>query len=407
MAEAKSSSKNLWLIIFLLVVVAVQIMWTPQTAVAIFTMAALAYLQNITFSLTSRARTRNHAPYHFIASVSASLVWFLTFRTLVLAKMSIELAIPYTCFTVLGSLTGAQLSMWIERHIGAFADEDTMSKDERALLEQRRIEERKRHWYTRVWYSGEGKVKTSPFFCIFGTLSAVQMIFASLPLGWTLMLLLAAGFVRDMSYGMRTWVQNRNNQSLLLVVNIFSAGAEFFAWGGLFNMEMPWALFLPYTAVSTGGSLFGTFVASWAGKKLGASADAHVKKGEMPKFSRIPYYILGLVMAVQLLFFNPYGIYFVLLVIAGSFMRSVAYAMVSRSRNRNHMGYHYVSSLLSNGLYFVTLYWFVLKNLDPVLSIPFVSASIIGGLLAVEVAMHVEKRIGAVADAHALKPQKA
>ncbi len=405
MAETKNNSKNLWFIAFLLVAVVLHALWNIQMAAAVFTMAALAYGQNIAFSLTSRARMRNHALYHFIASVLSNLVWFLTFRTLVVSRMPIQLAIPYTAGTVLGSLTGAQISIGIERRIGAFADEDVMSKEERALLEQRRIEERSRHWHTRIWYSSSGKVKTAPFFLALGTLSAIQMFFVSLPIGWPLVILLAAGFVRDMSYGMRTWVQNRNNQQLLLAVNVLSAGAEFFAWGGLFETQMPWALFLPYAAVTTGGSLFGTFVASWAGKRLGASADAHVKKGEVTKFSRVPYYVLGLVMAIQFLAFNPYGVYFVSLVIAGSFMRSVAYTMVSRSRNRNHMGYHYVSSLLSNGLYFVTLHWFVLKNLDPVLSIPFVSASIIGGLLAVEVAMHVEKRIGAVADAHVSKPQ--
>lgn len=82
----------------------------------------LAYLQNISFSVVSRARNRNNFYYHLIASGLSNTVWFLTFRQLVLAQMSLVLFVPYTAGTIMGSLSGARISMSIERWIRATSD---------------------------------------------------------------------------------------------------------------------------------------------------------------------------------------------------------------------------------------------------------------------------------------------
>ncbi len=84
----------------------------------------LAYVQNISFSIVSRARNRNNQTYHAIAAVASNLVWFATFRLLFIEDMSWVLLAPYTLGTVAGSLTGAKVSMWIEAKIGARADDD-------------------------------------------------------------------------------------------------------------------------------------------------------------------------------------------------------------------------------------------------------------------------------------------
>lgn len=86
---------------------------------AILLLMALAYAQNITFSLVSRARNRDNMTYHAIAAIGSNLVWFMTFRQLVVADMSWLLLLPYTVGTVAGSLTGAKVSMWIETWLGA------------------------------------------------------------------------------------------------------------------------------------------------------------------------------------------------------------------------------------------------------------------------------------------------
>ena len=87
----------------------------------ILLLIVLAYIQNISFSIVSRARNRDNQAYHMVAAVFSNLIWFATFRILVIADMSWVLFIPYGIGTVAGSLTGAKLSMWIEKKIGAKA----------------------------------------------------------------------------------------------------------------------------------------------------------------------------------------------------------------------------------------------------------------------------------------------
>ena len=82
----------------------------------------LAFVQNISFTITSRSRNRDNYTYHLIASVFSNGIWFLTFRELIRGDMNLLLFIPYLIGTVSGSLTGVKISMFIEKMIGASAD---------------------------------------------------------------------------------------------------------------------------------------------------------------------------------------------------------------------------------------------------------------------------------------------
>lgn len=82
----------------------------------------LSFLQNVSFTVVSRSRNRSSFKYHMIASIFSNGIWFLTFRQLLLSDMSFVLFVPYTIGTVLGSLSGAKLSMWIENKVGARSD---------------------------------------------------------------------------------------------------------------------------------------------------------------------------------------------------------------------------------------------------------------------------------------------
>ncbi len=79
----------------------------------------LAFIQNVSFSLVSRARNRSNMAYHATASVLSNGLWFLTMHHLVVADLSYWLAVPYIIGTVAGSLFGANVSMKIEKAIGA------------------------------------------------------------------------------------------------------------------------------------------------------------------------------------------------------------------------------------------------------------------------------------------------
>ena len=82
----------------------------------------LAFAQNIAFSLVSRSRNRDSISYHIVAATLSNAVWFLTFRLLVTQNMSLDLFIPYTIGTVAGSVFGVQVSMRIEKLLGARSD---------------------------------------------------------------------------------------------------------------------------------------------------------------------------------------------------------------------------------------------------------------------------------------------
>lgn len=83
------------------------------------TLILLAFVQNVSFSMVSRARNRDNMAYHATCSVASNGVWFATMHYLVAADLTWFLAIPYIIGTVGGSLFGSEVSMFIERKIGA------------------------------------------------------------------------------------------------------------------------------------------------------------------------------------------------------------------------------------------------------------------------------------------------
>jgi uncharacterized membrane protein YfcA len=80
---------------------------------------ALAFVQNVAFSMVSRARNRDHHGYHAACSVASNGIWFLTMHQLVMADMTLWLAVPYIVGTVTGSIYGAKVSMFIEKKLGS------------------------------------------------------------------------------------------------------------------------------------------------------------------------------------------------------------------------------------------------------------------------------------------------
>jgi len=94
----------------------------------ILTILCLAFIQNISFSIVSRSRNRNNLRYHLLAATFSNTIWFLTFRQLVKSEMNFILFIPYVIGTVIGSCCGVQISMFIEKLLGASADQHLRSK---------------------------------------------------------------------------------------------------------------------------------------------------------------------------------------------------------------------------------------------------------------------------------------
>ena len=86
------------------------------------TIAGLAFAQNTSFTMVSRARNRDNTAYHVICSLFSNSIWLATFGLLgaeIIINSNYLMAIPYITGTVAGSLFGAKASIKIERIIGA------------------------------------------------------------------------------------------------------------------------------------------------------------------------------------------------------------------------------------------------------------------------------------------------
>ena len=104
------SRKIIWLFLFIGCTGVILSIITAKTWIPVITILALAFVQNVSFTIVSRSRNRDNLNYHLIASIFSNGVWFLTFRELVLREMNFVLFIPYTVGTVAGSLLGQKIS---------------------------------------------------------------------------------------------------------------------------------------------------------------------------------------------------------------------------------------------------------------------------------------------------------
>lgn len=96
-------------------------MWTALGAIVL--MMLMAYAQNLSFTLVSRARNRSSKAYHIVAAVLSNFTWFITAKYLIVTQgMTWMLMVPYTVATVAGSVTGQTVSMRIEKWLGAKSD---------------------------------------------------------------------------------------------------------------------------------------------------------------------------------------------------------------------------------------------------------------------------------------------
>lgn len=83
------------------------------------TLIGLAFIQNMSFTLVSRARNRDSKLYHTVCSIFSNSVWFITMGILVKMDMDFILFIPYLLGTVCGSLFGAEVAIKVEKFINA------------------------------------------------------------------------------------------------------------------------------------------------------------------------------------------------------------------------------------------------------------------------------------------------
>jgi hypothetical protein len=108
-------------------------------AIKVLTILFMAYIQNTGFALSSRARNRDNEIFVVFTTVLSSVLFFLTFRYLIRNDMPFALFIPYTTGTVFGSLTGANLSVYIEKIFGIKPDSHVTGEKKKNSLNPWRV----------------------------------------------------------------------------------------------------------------------------------------------------------------------------------------------------------------------------------------------------------------------------
>lgn len=78
--------------------------------------------QQMAFTMVSRSRNRNSMTYHVIASIFSNGVWFLTFRQVNSVEWTLASYAPYSTGSAMGSITGAGVSMGIEKALNITSD---------------------------------------------------------------------------------------------------------------------------------------------------------------------------------------------------------------------------------------------------------------------------------------------
>lgn len=80
---------------------------------------ALAFIQSVAFTMTSRSKNRSHMMYNGLCAVFSNGIWLLMMRELFTAELSFDLFAPYIIGTACGSMFGATISIRIEKLLGA------------------------------------------------------------------------------------------------------------------------------------------------------------------------------------------------------------------------------------------------------------------------------------------------
>ena len=79
------------------------------------------------------------------------------------------------------------------------------------------------------------------------------------------------------------------------------------------------------------------------------------------------------------------------LILAGlAFINNLAFAMVSRSRNRNNMYYHSVASVISNMVWFITMDHLIQSEFTWDYAIPYTVGTVIGSVVGAKISMKIE-----------------
>lgn len=381
MKETRFRAQHVWAISVLLMCAATQIALYPTSTDAILSILPLAYIRSVASAMRSRSLNRSSNWYHLISAVLSVTTFFLTFKLLITDELTWFLLLPYIAGSVAGRVSGVQISTWVEKKIGAVAD---IVKD--PLTDRRNISK----W---VWPVALPMMALTVYLFSMDPQNAKASFIIAF-------LLFADGF----SHVLSSRSGNRDKPAFITATNLFSGVAAFLIYQQLIAYNIEWSLFIPYTAGYALGSILGTLVSMRIEKGTKASVDTLITAAERPKLVILPIVVLAGLVTLELLAVPSSSVVPLLALYGLATVQNVSFMVVSRAGNRDNVFYHVIAAIFSNGVWFLTLKKLYLENLEWPFIIPFAMGGTSGNLLAYNISVQIEYRIGARADAPA--PQK-
>lgn len=368
MNEKKPTHWDTRILVMLAVVGVVSLVFTNNVMATIVLMIS-AYVSNASYSMVSRSAVRDSKLYHGFTTLFSNFIFYLVLKQLVTENMTLSLFIPYTVATVYGSYTGAKTSQRIEAFFGITADTTNKQPTPQSMLAQKIL---------------------LVFLCVLGLVTGIvsQDIIASLVVA-------GLAFGDNITFSILRRSRNTSNTTYHIFASLLKSLAWYILFQSLTIKGMPFMLFIPYCFGSVLGGLSGQSISGWIEKKIGATADGHLKSN-LAWYKFIPWksvFVLLLVTIFAVLYLGNVEILFAL---AGlSALQQISFSVVSRSRQRNNMTYHIIASIFSNGVWFLTFRQLQIKQWTDELFVPYALGGTIGSVTGVGLSMGIEKAIGA------------
>lgn len=337
---------------------------------AILILMALSYLSSASYSMVSRSAVRNSALYHAIAILLSNIFFYSVLHRLKIGNLSLQLLLPYTLATVMGSLTGVRLSMKFEEYFSITSGNDKEKSDRTTVIVKKIL----------LFILG---------CCVVGTIIKTSQI-------WIPTSIMVLVLLDNMFFSLVRRSRNTDNAAYHILAFSLHGLMWFILFKNLSLNNMALVLFFPYSFGSVLGGLIGQNLSLHIEKFLGASIDGHLNRSAINIIPKIPLLVLTVAASVILILTG--NIYITSSVLFLSLAQQIVFSIVSRSRTRSNIPYVAIASIFSNGVWFLTFRQLDSNGWNWFQFIPYTIGGVIGSISGVTISMLIEKYFNITAD---------
>lgn len=366
-------------------------------------------LQFASFVFVSRLRQRGSIFWHSLAALGSNGAWYITMGILSQSKAYWLLFVPYIIGVIVGRTTGSSWAQYIEQKFQLKSD---ATRDPRFSPGQRlkNIAKEETFWVLLVSLIAYTVYAYSNFAA--GAFKSVLIV-------------VGLGLLQNFFYALNTRATSRGNNWYIMSTGICAGITFYISAIYLFSLQMPLALFIPYTLSTTLGSTSGAFFSMIIEYIAGDAPDAHLDKPKEKKTGwrdpRLPYAVILSLGLIWILSQEPLFRYLGLPVNALKFpisivtvtlpralvmltaglifmLGDVVHTLNSRAGNRNHTGYHVVTCIPKGLMDFLRVSYLA-QNTKIIDVVPVgILASCMGSLFAKSLSEKIEKWLEARMD---------